>query len=181
MGMGRGRGMPKQPTFVYERPPPPTYICHRCNQPGHWIQRCPTNSDPNYDIHKVKKATGIPKAFLSQVATGDARSALFLPGGGFAVMTPNRLVSFPWFLQCSYWSSAEFDKMGRRLEAISERAPAELTCPACSRVFRDAVLLTCCGNSFCDDCMSSFAIHFYPSITLLPMQASALQRLLPEA
>ncbi|KAI0889114.1 uncharacterized protein GGS22DRAFT_196790 [Annulohypoxylon maeteangense] len=29
--------------------PPPTYICNRCYQPGHWIQLCPTNMDPEWD------------------------------------------------------------------------------------------------------------------------------------
>ena len=24
--------------------PPPGYICHRCNIPGHWIQNCPTKN-----------------------------------------------------------------------------------------------------------------------------------------
>ncbi len=73
-----------------DRAPPPSYICHRCNQPGHFINNCPTNDDPTYDIHKVKKATGIPRAFLKEVAGGDARATLMLPGGGFAVMQPNR-------------------------------------------------------------------------------------------
>ena len=81
--------------------PPPSYICHRCNQPGimmlnidisiidllmilnkfyfkkkkdinliftgHYINNCPTNGDPSYDFHKVKKPTGIPKSFLTPV------------------------------------------------------------------------------------------------------------------
>ncbi len=39
------------------RIPPPTYICHRCNKSGHYIQFCPTNNDPSIQIIKVKKAT----------------------------------------------------------------------------------------------------------------------------
>ncbi|KAJ8554413.1 hypothetical protein K7X08_025091 [Anisodus acutangulus] len=30
------------------------YVCHRCNVPGHFIQHCPTNGFPNYDIKKLK-------------------------------------------------------------------------------------------------------------------------------
>ncbi|MCD7469212.1 E3 ubiquitin-protein ligase rbbp6 [Datura stramonium] len=33
--------------------PPPGYVCHRCNVPGQFIQHCPTNGDPNYDIKKM--------------------------------------------------------------------------------------------------------------------------------
>ncbi|KAI0109922.1 hypothetical protein F4814DRAFT_450884 [Daldinia grandis] len=29
--------------------PPYGYICKRCDQPGHWIQLCPTNLDPKWD------------------------------------------------------------------------------------------------------------------------------------
>ncbi|KAJ8129354.1 hypothetical protein O1611_g4278 [Lasiodiplodia mahajangana] len=29
--------------------PPKNYVCRRCHEPGHWIQYCPTNLDPNYD------------------------------------------------------------------------------------------------------------------------------------
>ncbi|KAJ6813265.1 E3 ubiquitin ligase PQT3-like isoform X2 [Iris pallida] len=38
-------------------PPPVGYICHRCNVPGHFIQHCPTNGDPSYDIRKLKPPT----------------------------------------------------------------------------------------------------------------------------
>eukprot|EP01112_Ceratiomyxa_fruticulosa_P015835 TRINITY_DN4713_c0_g1_i1.p1 TRINITY_DN4713_c0_g1~~TRINITY_DN4713_c0_g1_i1.p1 ORF type:complete len:247 (-),score=35.97 TRINITY_DN4713_c0_g1_i1:274-1014(-) len=46
------------------------YICHRCNQPGHFISQCPTNNDPTFDFHKVKKPVGIPKMFLKKVQGG---------------------------------------------------------------------------------------------------------------
>ena len=32
-----------------ERYLPPSYICKRCNQPGHFIKNCPTNGDPAFD------------------------------------------------------------------------------------------------------------------------------------
>ncbi|TMW91015.1 hypothetical protein EJD97_014920 [Solanum chilense] len=34
--------------------PPIGYVCHRCNVPGHYIQHCPTNGDPRYDMKKMK-------------------------------------------------------------------------------------------------------------------------------
>lgn len=37
--------------------PPNGYICHRCNIAGHFIQHCPTNGDPNYNIKRLKVAT----------------------------------------------------------------------------------------------------------------------------
>ncbi|KAG7388597.1 hypothetical protein PHYPSEUDO_012088 [Phytophthora pseudosyringae] len=29
------------------RPPPPSYVCHNCNQPGHWKQHCPLFANEN--------------------------------------------------------------------------------------------------------------------------------------
>ncbi|KAJ8565523.1 hypothetical protein K7X08_008099 [Anisodus acutangulus] len=45
-GCGFGRG------WMEWKRPPSGYVCHRCNVPGHFIQHCPTNGDPNYDIKK---------------------------------------------------------------------------------------------------------------------------------
>eukprot|EP01133_Synstelium_polycarpum_P015222 gene15222-18013_t len=98
LGTGLGRGPPghrdyhqrPQHTFPTDRivAPPPTYICHRCNQPGHFINQCPTNGDPNYNHYKAKKASGIPKIFLRQVQNpGTAGSStVLMPGGGVAVV-----------------------------------------------------------------------------------------------
>ncbi|KAI1103991.1 hypothetical protein F4804DRAFT_332801 [Jackrogersella minutella] len=33
----------------FSRPPPLSYVCNRCEEPGHWIQLCPTNLDPSWD------------------------------------------------------------------------------------------------------------------------------------
>lgn len=53
--------------------------------PGHFIQHCPTNGDPNYDVRKAKPPTGIPKSML--MATPDGSYAL--PSGAAAVLKPN--------------------------------------------------------------------------------------------
>lgn len=76
--------------------PPPGYTCFRCGQPGHYIQDCPTNNDPNYNVHRAKRPTGIPLTFLKPVKVtevlGDSKdekgTALALPGGGFAMVNP---------------------------------------------------------------------------------------------
>ena len=45
-GRGRGRGgrdfNPVPPAHI-------NYICKRCHKPGHYVQNCPTNSDPTFD------------------------------------------------------------------------------------------------------------------------------------
>ena len=46
---------------VPSHPPPPGYVCRRCNIKGHWIQACPTNDDPDFKpVFQAKRTTGIP-------------------------------------------------------------------------------------------------------------------------
>ena len=52
---------------------------------GHFIQHCPTNGDPKYDVKRFKHQTGIPKSML--IATPDGSYAL--PSGAAAVLRPN--------------------------------------------------------------------------------------------
>jgi hypothetical protein len=52
---------------------------------GHFIQHCPTNGDPKFDIERVKPPTDIPKSLL--MATPDGSYAL--SSGAVAVLEPN--------------------------------------------------------------------------------------------
>ncbi|KAI1155227.1 hypothetical protein F4825DRAFT_447775 [Nemania diffusa] len=45
----RGRAYKVHSDVSESTAPPKNYICRRCHEPGHWIQHCPTNLDPNYD------------------------------------------------------------------------------------------------------------------------------------
>ncbi|KAL1565144.1 RING-type E3 ubiquitin transferase [Salvia divinorum] len=131
-GFGRG-GFEK-------KTPPQGYICHRCKVPGHFIQHCPTNGDPNFDIRRVKPATGIPKSML--VATPDGSYAM--ASGLAATLKPNE---------------AAFEK---EIEGMPSTRPIgdlpkELHCPLCQEVMKDAVLASkCCLKSFCDKCIRDY-------------------------
>lgn len=135
-GRGFGRGVLEKKT------PPIGYICHRCKVPGHFIQHCPTNGDPNFDIKRVKPPTGIPRSML--MATPDGSYAL--PSGAVAVLKPNE---------------AAFEKEIEGLpstRSISD-LPPEFRCPLCKEVMKDAVLTSkCCFRSFCDKCIRDYII-----------------------
>ncbi|KRH93025.1 putative E3 ubiquitin ligase [Pseudoloma neurophilia] len=65
---------------------PPNYICFRCGQKGHFIQHCPTNEDKQYDLLKIRKATGIPKDFLKPVSNNkDGTSSILVTKEGGCV------------------------------------------------------------------------------------------------
>ncbi|CAI9093970.1 OLC1v1029594C1 [Oldenlandia corymbosa var. corymbosa] len=69
-------------------PPPPGYVCHRCNIPGHLIQHCSTNGDPNFDMKRLKRPIGIPISMLVPSLDG----SYSLPTGVTADMKPNEAV-----------------------------------------------------------------------------------------
>ncbi|BFI08027.1 E3 ubiquitin-protein ligase RBBP6 [Marchantia polymorpha subsp. ruderalis] len=129
-GISRGRG--------YGRAVPPQgYVCHRCGQPGHFIQHCPTNGDPTYDIRRVKLPVGIPKTRLK----ADQEGSYILPDGSVAVMQPDESVF-----------AKEADALLSIRPTFAE-PPPELRCPLCQAIFKDAVMIPCCHYSFCDKCI----------------------------
>ncbi|XP_004299417.1 PREDICTED: E3 ubiquitin-protein ligase RBBP6-like isoform X2 [Fragaria vesca subsp. vesca] len=147
-GRGFGRGMNGRMggrgfgrTGVFEKKTPPQgYICHRCKVPGHFIQHCPTNGDPNYDIKRVKAPTGIPRSMLQATPEG----SYALPSGAVAVLRPNE---------------AAFEKEIEGLPSTRSVGdlPPELHCPLCKEVMKDAVLTSkCCFKSFCDKCIRNY-------------------------
>ncbi|KAI3993069.1 hypothetical protein MKX01_009812 [Papaver californicum] len=120
--------------------PPEGYICYRCRVPGHFIQHCPTNGDPEYDIKRLRPPTGIPKSMLMANADG----SYAMPGGLVAVVKPNE---------------ATLEKEVESIPSASRRVinfPPELYCPLCKEVMKDAVLTRkCCFQSFCNECIRS--------------------------
>lgn len=139
---------------------------------GHFIQHCPTNGDPNYDIKRAKPPTGIPRSMLQ--ATPDGSYAL--PSGANAVLKPNECVWQYFSLLSShsvyvsnwlymlekvliFWSVNVYDRdaFEKEVGVPSTRSvgdlPPELHCPLCKEVMQDAVLTSkCCFKSFCDKC-----------------------------
>eukprot|EP00897_Mesotaenium_endlicherianum_P003094 jgi/Mesen1/2812/ME000172S01968 len=139
-GRGGGRGGPGgrwQQFSGRSNTPPEGYVCHRCGQSGHFIQHCPTNGDPKYDIKRVKPPSGIPRTRLRV----DHEGSYILPDGSVAVMQPDE----SHFLK-------DADVFLSAKQQVRE-LPPELKCPLCHGIFRDAVIIPCCGVSFCDSCI----------------------------
>lgn len=57
------------------RPPPPTYCCHKCNQPGHWIIHCPLIQD-----ERERERYGSHHNDHHQQYQGDARDQQWAAG-----------------------------------------------------------------------------------------------------
>ncbi|KRY16011.1 E3 ubiquitin-protein ligase RBBP6 [Trichinella patagoniensis] len=124
--------------------PPPSYLCNRCGQTGHWIKFCPTLN--------VKRTTGIPKNELLET-TPDDPQAMMTSIGTFAVPVLHKN-AFLIGKKEKPFISEEDESHGKPAETSEkEPLPTELLCSLCDNILKDAVVIPCCGFSFCDQCI----------------------------
>ncbi|KAI9498137.1 DWNN domain-containing protein [Zychaea mexicana] len=150
-----------------QRVPPPTYVCYRCGQKGHYINQCPTNGDKEFDKHpRIKRTTGIPRSFLKVIE--EPKNAVKSGTGGLMVTPKGDLVvaqadSSTWDKHVAK-SAATINlgtaTAGDLLELFEEiPIPAHLQCPICEGPFREATITPCCGASFCDECIRGYLLE----------------------
>ncbi|KNZ74509.1 hypothetical protein J132_06463 [Termitomyces sp. J132] len=166
-GFSRG-GKPHTPHVApqIDRPLPPSYVCYRCGQKGHWIQDCPTNNDRDFDNKpRIKRTTGIPRSMLKAVTTPTSgelgQGVMVTPEGGYVVAQPDLcVVSF------KNRRLASWQKQVSRVKALSvadvrERTPLDssLVCPIDNKLFRDAVKTPCCGTLYCEECIQTHLLE----------------------
>ncbi|XP_028027137.1 E3 ubiquitin-protein ligase RBBP6-like isoform X3 [Bombyx mandarina] len=123
---------------------PSNYICYKCQKRGHWIKDCPAaNSGEPVEI---RRSTGIPRSFMVPVEGPKAPGAMMTPSGTFAV---------PAVDHEAYMASENCagDPSGSAPSAPEPTIPDELICSLCRDLLTDAVMIPCCGNSFCDECI----------------------------
>ncbi|KAI0741590.1 DWNN domain-containing protein [Daedaleopsis nitida] len=155
-GAPRGGKPFHPPHHTPDRQLPPSYVCYRCGQKGHWIQECPTNNDREFDNRpRIKRTTGIPRSFLKAVdnpTTGPlGQGVMVTPEGGYVVAQPD---SASWQKQVSrHKGLTEAD--------IWERPPTDSTfaCPIDGKLIREAVKTPCCGTIYCEECVQTHLLE----------------------
>ncbi|XP_055932173.1 E3 ubiquitin-protein ligase RBBP6-like isoform X2 [Argiope bruennichi] len=123
-------------------PLPPSYTCFRCGKQGHWIKNCPTNNPD------VKRSTGIPRSFMVPVDGPEHKGALLTSSGDYAVP----LIDHQAYKEVKK-EKPPFVPQDEPIAEPEAEVPEELLCMVCKDLLQDAVLIPCCGNSFCDECV----------------------------
>ncbi|KAI8374426.1 DWNN domain-containing protein [Radiomyces spectabilis] len=149
------------------RVPPPTYVCYRCGQKGHYINQCPTNGDKDYDKHpRIKRTTGIPRSFLKVIE--EPKNAVKSGTGGLMVTPKGDIVvaqadSSTWDKHVA--KAATTINLGTATAGDildyyeSIPVPSYLACPLCEGVLREATITPCCGTTFCDECIRGYMLE----------------------
>lgn len=130
---------------------PSNYRCYKCHQPGHWIKNCPLGA--NLEPIEIKKSTGIPRSFMVPVEGPTVPGAMMTPTGHFAVPAIDH--------QAYKEGKKEKPPFQHEPEPIVQKPeiPEDLQCSVCKDLLTDAVMIPCCGNSFCDECIRTVLLE----------------------
>ena len=97
----------------------------------------------------------------------------------------------PSFFIFNFTTRAEFEKaIGGKKDGQAqaqesgsvipkEDVPQELQCPICKSILADAVLVSCCGNSFCDQCKVHDTCFLSTNLNRYQINPSAHKQYLP--
>ena len=99
------------------------------------------------DAIEIRKSTGIPRSFMVPVEGPSVPGAMMTPSGHFAVP--------------SIEHEARNEQPKKPLDPASIEKPSipqHLVCGVCNDLLSDAVMIPCCGNSFCDECKCSTSV-----------------------
>ncbi|MCJ1413816.1 hypothetical protein MMC32_000141 [Xylographa parallela] len=160
-----GGPMKGKPINIPDHPPPPGYLCYRCQEKGHWIQQCPTNDDPTFDNKpRIKRTTGIPRSFLKVIGkptslmndgtTDDTKqpSGVMVNADGDWVIAEPDKVAWEQYQAKTKQSAAAQEKATRGSKELQDRG---LECTIDKRLFVDPTKTPCCQTTYCNECITN--------------------------
>ncbi|XP_075879996.1 uncharacterized protein LOC142886745 isoform X3 [Nelusetta ayraudi] len=127
---------------------PANYTCYRCGNAGHHIRNCPTSDKNAEPALRLKKSTGIPRSFMVEVDDPSIKGAMLTNCGSYAIPAIHANA-----YAVGKKEKPPFAPQEAPVVVQDEPIPNELLCLICHELLSDAVVIPCCGNSFCDDCI----------------------------
>uniref|UniRef100_A0A8C4SW61 RING-type domain-containing protein n=1 Tax=Erpetoichthys calabaricus TaxID=27687 RepID=A0A8C4SW61_ERPCA len=108
---------------------------------------CFSPKDPNFkSFQRISKSSGIPTSFMVEVNDPTMKGVMLSNTGALVIPVIN----------------AEAYKNAKKEEPVfiekKEPVPSELLCLICGDIMVDAVVIPCCGSSYCDDCIRSLLL-----------------------
>ena len=158
--------------------------------PGHWIQQCPTNADPNYDGRpRVKRTTGIPRSFLKTVEKPlppinddpsvtpqqNPTSVMVNADGEYVVALADQA---SWE---SYQKKAGTTNKPDTPKGNKDLQDRGIECSICNKLMRDAVKTPCCGKIYCEECVQNALLESDFVCPSCEAKEILLDSLLPDA
>ncbi|CAG5897568.1 unnamed protein product [Menidia menidia] len=129
---------------------PDNYTCYRCGNGGHHIRNCPVSVEKNFDgPPRIKKSTGIPRSFMVEVDDPSIKGVMLTNCGRYAIPAIDAEAYAIGKKERPPFIPQERPKS----EGDDDPIPDELLCLICHDLLGDAVVIPCCGNSYCDDCI----------------------------
>ncbi|XP_038136279.1 E3 ubiquitin-protein ligase RBBP6-like isoform X1 [Cyprinodon tularosa] len=129
---------------------PENYACYRCGTTGHHIRNCPVSVDKNFEAPpRIKKSTGIPRSFMVEVDDPNIKGVMLTSCGRYAIPA----IDAEAYAVGKKEKPPFLPQEQPKCEEKEEPLPDELLCLICRDLLCDAVVIPCCANSYCDDCI----------------------------
>lgn len=160
----KGKQQQPRPAFA-DKPLPQGYVCHRCQQKGHWIFDCPTNDDPTFvPKPKMKKTTGIPRSFLERVDKSEIleEDEDGKPKGYMVDADGNRVRvkadTATWEKEQARQKATAAKKIAAE-EQDKELQERGLECSIDHRMFEAPTKTQCCSKTYCHGCIEDALVN----------------------
>ncbi|KAK3583584.1 hypothetical protein CHS0354_039402 [Potamilus streckersoni] len=126
-----------------------TYVCFKCGQIGqHHIYLCPFRGDTTTQDNRMKRSTGIPQSFMIKVDDPNMPGA-YKTNTGYAVPAIDAVA----YAQGKKERPPFLPNETREEQEPAMPLPKDYMCLLCSNIMTDAVVIPCCGNNYCDECI----------------------------